>query len=190
MAPAVRLSVVVCPPVDLVREIHVRHVHLCVNGAVPQDEDFVRHELFDEEFRLYVGRCVSSGPVGLESLTKRAYGVVTRVGDPYSERLAARLPLPHRAVALGLEAVATLIAGGRYVGYLPVHYAALLGASHALSEVTGADELHYSTRFDLNYERSRPLTAPGRRLRDLLCECHRSGPVFQGTASRGRTPYI
>ncbi|MCO6404511.1 MAG: LysR family transcriptional regulator [Aurantimonas endophytica] len=171
-APALRLHVVVQTPANLVRELHDRRVHLCINGAVSHDEDFVRHELFDEEFRLYVNRSAHRDPVGLSDLRNLGIGVVTRVGDPYSERLAARLGLPNDAVAVGLEAVATLIASGSYVGFLPKHYVDVLASRFVFEEVQQGETQRYRSRFYLNYERSRPLTASGRRFRDLLQACH------------------
>jgi DNA-binding transcriptional LysR family regulator len=171
-APAVRLHLVVQPPVDLVRELLARHLHLCINGGVPNEEDFVRYPLFREEFRLYVRRSEQASLLTFEDLISPAYGVVTRVGDPHSQRLAALLPNATHAVAFGLEAVATLIAGGRHVGLLPTHYAALLEHKCPLQEVKEADHLIYDSPFFLNYERSRPLSAPGRRFRDLVMRCH------------------
>lgn len=171
-APAVRLHLVVQPPADLVRELQARHLHLCINGAVPKEQDFVLHPLFREEFRLYVRRNEHVQSLTFENLTSQGYSVVTRAGDPHSQRLAALLPNATHAVALGLEAVATLIAGGRHVGLLPTHYAALLKLKCALEEVKEADHLIYEALFFLNYEHSRPLSAPGRRFRDLVKQCH------------------
>ena len=171
-APAVRIHLVVHPPAALGRELLARHLHLCINGAVAQEEDFVRHPLFREEFRLYARRLDTGPPLAFADLAERAYGVVTRVGDPHSQRLAAFLPDASQAVALGLEAVAALIAGGRHAGLLPTHYAALLAPNCGLEEVRDADHVLYDSPFFLNYERSRPLSAPGRRFRVLVRECH------------------
>lgn len=170
-APAVRVHFVVQPPADLVRELQARRLHLCINGAVPKEEDFVRHPLFAEEFRIYV-REDNAPALDLPNLAEHGYRVVTRAGDPYSGRLAAHLPDAPTAMAVGLEAVAGLICGGRYIGLLPTHYADLLRPKCRLREVDGAGHLTYVSPFFLNHERSRPLSTPGRRFRDLVKRCH------------------
>ncbi len=167
-APAVRLHVVVRPPAELVRDVTSRKLHMCVKGETPGD-DLVRHDLFREEFRLYAGR-----PCALDDLRGDDAGLVVRNGDPRSTRLRDRLALKRDAIALGLEAVATLVAGGRFVGYLPTHYAETLADRFGLHEVAGAEECRYGTRFFLSFERDRPLMAAGQHLRDVVRRVHRT----------------
>lgn len=166
-APAVRLHVVVRPPVELARDVSSRQLHMCVKGEFPGD-DLVRHDLFHEEFRLYAGR-----PCTLDALRDGTLGLVVRNGDLQSTRLRDSLAVASEAVALGLEAVATMIAGGRFVGYLPTHYAEALTDRLNLHEVSGAEGCSYRTRFFLNFERDRPLTAAGQRLREIVQRVHR-----------------
>lgn len=170
-APAVRIHLVVHPPADLAREVAARQLHLCINGALQRDEDFVRHPLFREEFRLYARRR-DRAPPRFADLARAGYGVITRVGEIHSERLAILHPEAPRSVALGLEAVVGLIAGGCHVGLLPTHYAALIEPFCPLDEVPDAGHLAYNSPFFLNYERSRPLSAPSRRFRDLIRQFH------------------
>jgi DNA-binding transcriptional LysR family regulator len=170
-APAVRIHVVVHPPADLAREVAARQLHLCINGALQRDEDFVRHPLFREEFRLYARRRSEPLPQ-FENLAHAGYGIVTRVGEMHSEELVTLLPQARRSVALGLEAVVGLIAGGRNVGLLPTHYAALIEPFCPLDVVPGSGRVSYDSPFFLNYERSRPLSAPSRRFRDLVRQFH------------------
>ncbi|TFF23139.1 LysR family transcriptional regulator [Jiella endophytica] len=173
-APAVRPTMIVRPPAELVLELQHRHVHLCINGAAPFDADFVRHDLFDEEFCLYASRNHADGPVRLADLDRLGIGLVMRDGNAQTEMLWPRLGLQHKAKASGLEAVGMLIAGGRYVGYLPTHFAEVMQARWKLVEVEDATDMRYATTFYLNYERSRPLSAPARCFRDLLLRAHRA----------------
>ena len=166
-APAVRLHIVVRPPVELARDVMGRQLHMCVKGEFPGD-DLVRHDLFHEEFRLYAGH-----PCTLDALREGTFGLVVRNGDLRSMRLRDRLAVTSEAVGLGLEAVATMVAGGRFVGYLPTHYAEALADRLNLHEVTGAEACRYRTRFYLGFERDRPLTAAGQRLREIVCGVHR-----------------
>lgn len=171
-APGVRIHLVVHPPADLARELTARQLHLCINGPLQREEDFVRHPLFGEEFRLFVRACPQTPQVRFCELVTRNYGIVTRRGEPHSERLASLLPEARRSEALGLEAVAALIASGHAVGLLPTHYAALIAPFCPLREVEEADHLVYDSPFFLNYERSRPLSAPGRLFRDIVRKVH------------------
>lgn len=183
-APGVRIHLVVHPPADLARELAARQLHLCINGALQREEDFVRHPLFREEFRLYARRRPGSSPVRLPDLVATGHGIVTRLGEPHSERLAAFLPEAQRSEALGLEAVAALVAGGRHVGLLPTHYAALIAPFCPLDEVDAAGHLAYDSPFFLNYERSRPLSAPGRLFRDIVRNVHASEEAPADAARR------
>ncbi|WP_158872489.1 LysR family transcriptional regulator [Antarcticirhabdus aurantiaca] len=171
-APNVRIHLVVHPPADLARELAARQLHLCINGALQREEDFVRHPLFQEEFRLYARRRHDVPSARLPDLVAAGYGIVTRLSEPHSERLAALLPEARRSEALGLEAVAALVAGGQHVGLLPTHYATLIAPFCPLDEVEAADHLAYQSPFFLNYERSRPLSAPGRLFRDIVRDVH------------------
>lgn len=166
-APAVRLHIVVRPPVELARDVLGRRLHMCVKGEFPGD-DLVRHDLFQEDFRLYAGR-----PCSLDALRDGTLGLVVRNGDLQSTRLRDRLGVASEAVALGLEAVATMLAGGRFAGFLPTHYAEAMADRLDLHVVSGAEACNYRTRFFLNFERDRPLTAAGQKLRDIVRAVHR-----------------
>lgn len=170
-APAVRVHLLVLPAGDLVRELHARRLNLYVNGTVDNDDDFIQHELCNEEFRLYVGAkegCV----VHLEDLVQGEYAVVIRSGNLQSGRLPDLLGLQRTSLATGLEAAAFLVAGGRHVGYLPEHYVSGLAHKLNLVEVEGANSLRYSVKSYLKYERARPLSGAGRRFRDILLGLH------------------
>lgn len=172
-APGVSLRIAVRPPNDLVDDLLTRHLHLCVVGKPLHREKLQVQHLFDEEFRLYVGGESADGVPRIEELQRRGYALVSRENDPHTRALADRLDLAGGAVASGLEAVATFLAGGGFVGFLPTHYASALNPQYGLREVVGAEALYYRTEFFLVREASRPLSAQGRLLTRLLVAAHR-----------------
>jgi DNA-binding transcriptional LysR family regulator len=93
---------------------------------------------------------------------------VTRANDRRAQNLAEQLALDQRAVAFGLEAVATLLASGGAVGLLPTHYVEMLAPLHPLQEVSGAEAFRYTTQFSLISAADRPLPPSGRLLAGLL----------------------
>lgn len=187
-APGVRIHLAVQPPGDLARELAARKLHLCIAGTIGQEQDLVRHKLFEEEFRLYTRTPRGSESLQLPDLVDEGYAIVTRKDEPHSERLAADLPGTRRSDARGLEAVALLLAGGRHVGFLPVHYAAMIAGSVPLSEVEGADHLAYGSEFFLNHERNRPLSDPGRLFCRIVLEASSAELRFDVPCRTGLGP--
>lgn len=171
-APGVNLRIAVRPPNDLLDDLLTRRLHLCVVGKPLHSEKLHIQHLFDEEFRLYVGGGPSDPAPRIEELQRRGYTLVSRENDPHTRALAAQLKLAGSAVASGLEAVATFLASGSFVGFLPTHYASALKPQHGLREVAGADAHYYRTEFYLARESSRPLSAQGRLLTRLLDGAH------------------
>ena len=167
------------------RELLARKLHLCIAGTMGQEPDLVRHKLFAEEFRLYARKPSALGSLRLPDLVADGHAIVTRKDEPHSERLAAGLPGVRRSQAQGLEAVALLLAAGRHVGFLPVHYAAMIAGSVPLCEVEGADHLAYGSAFFLNHERNRPLSAPGRLFRDIVLEARGAEPSAVAFRQKG-----
>lgn len=171
-APGVSLRIAVRPPTDLREDLLARHLHLCIIGRPLHREKLHIQHLFDEEFRLYVGGDPGDSVPRIEELQRRGYTLVSRENDPQTRALADRLKLAGSAVASGLEAVATFLAGGGFVGFLPTHYASALKPQYGLQEVVGAEALYYRTEFFLAREASRPLSAQGRLLTRLMVAAH------------------
>lgn len=171
-APGVRLHMSIRPPAQLMEDLATRHLHLCVTGRPGEAKKFALHRLFDEEFRLYVGGSLGDPAPHIDALEREGYVLVTRDGDPRTRALAAKLKITRQAVASGLEAVATFIAAGGFVGLLPTHYASELSQSYRFREVEGAEAVYYRTLFYLAYEKSRPLSSPGRLFVRLIGTSH------------------
>ena len=149
-----------------------RRLHICIGGEVHSDAAVRQHVLFPEEFRLYVGLPNGREPPTVPMLQSEGYVMVTRASDFRTAVLAKRLKLPRWAVALGLEAVATLLAGGGYVGYLPTHYVESLGHLHRFAEVRGAKAFGYTVEFAMTTSQIHRLSPAGHLLTDLLRQAH------------------
>jgi DNA-binding transcriptional LysR family regulator len=149
-----------------------RRLHICIGGEVQSDSAVRQHVLFPEPFRLYVGLPGGGEAPTVPMLQSEGYVMVTRASDFRTATLAKRLQLPRRAVALGLEAVATLLAGGGYVGYLPVHYVESLSHLHHFAEVRGAKAFGYTVEFAMTTSQIHRLPPAGYVLTALLRQAH------------------
>ena len=172
-APEVSLEVTIGAPDRLWAALRARRLDAIVAGEPVGPNRFSVMRLFTEEFRLYAGASSETPPPRIGSLRTAGYGLVVREREdsPASAR-ALDLGLPRRVRASGLEAVATLIATGRFVGLLPTHYARTLAASYGLRQVAGADHLAQRTHFALIAEPERSRKPALALLRTLACEVH------------------
>lgn len=169
IAPDVTLNLSIGLPDELVEGIAERRLHLAVSGQPAGNPRLDYRSLFTEEFRLYVAADVQPPP-GLAELNQRGFALVTRTNDRRTQTLARHLDLKRLAVAFGLEAVATMVAGGGFVGFLPTHYAEMLAPTYRLREVGGAEAFRYTTQFSLIWAVDRPLSPSGRLFVRLLTD--------------------
>lgn len=175
LAPDVTLSLSIDLPDELVAGVVDRRLHLAVSGVAPGNPKVDYQPLFTEEFRLYVA--ADDGPVPkVGALRALGYSLVTRTNDRRTQNLADQLGLAHHSVAFGLEAVATMLVAGGYVGFIPLHYAEMLAPLYRLAEVGDAEPFRYMTQFALVSAAGRPMLPSGRLFARLLAETHgRSG---------------
>jgi LysR family transcriptional regulator, transcriptional activator for bauABCD operon len=164
-APNVTLNVAIGLPNVLIDHVLDRRLHVAISGQPAGNPRLDYEPLFIEEFRLYTA---ASAPLTLDALRESRIVLVTRTNDRRAQNLAERFELEQRAVAFGLEAVATILAGGGAVGFLPTHYVELLAPLHPLQEVSGAEAFRYTTQFSLIWAMDRPLPPSGRLLAKLL----------------------
>jgi DNA-binding transcriptional LysR family regulator len=173
-APNVRLHVSVRSPAELIEELHSRRLHLSVLGWPQSDTQLDRAFLFEEEFRLYIGRCAEPVP-RLEAFVERGFGLVLRRSSRRTADLASRLKVPVKAEASGIEALATLVAAGGVLALLPTHFVDSLNSSLGIREVQGAETFAYRAKFYLAREKTRQLSAPGELFRKLMLDEHATG---------------
>ncbi|MBB4371233.1 DNA-binding transcriptional LysR family regulator [Bradyrhizobium sp. cir1] len=165
-APDVTLNVAIGLPGALVEDVLERRLHLAISGQPAINSKLEYVSLFTEEFRLYTA---AARPLALDDL-RDGVVLVTRTNDRRTQNLARRLHIKQHAVAFGLEAVATMLVGGGFVGFLPTHYVEMLRPIHQLAEVAGAEAFRYTTQFSLISAINRPLPPSGRLLTRLLTD--------------------
>lgn len=170
-APAVRLHVSVRPPIDLVAELLTRRLHLAIAGFTHGNPKLEATPLFVEEFRLYTA-APGDPRAGPAALVEAGCAVVTRDRDRHSLALANRLGAERCIVASGLEAVATLLAAGNCIGFLPTHLATALSRGHALIEVADAEGWAYQSDFSLVRDAGRSLSPSGMLMTEILVAAH------------------
>lgn len=178
-APNVTLNISIGLPNALIEDILERRIHLAISGQPMGNGKLEYRSLFTEEFRLYVGAetplsstSPALGPPALGELRERGFVLVTRTNDRRTQNLAERLQLGQHAVAFGLEAVATMLVSGGFVGFLPSHYATALSHMYRLAEVREAEAFRYTTQFSLIWAADRPLTPAGQLFVRLLTEAN------------------
>jgi DNA-binding transcriptional LysR family regulator len=171
-APSATLHVSIHTPGDLLRGLTERRLHIGITGNVLGNEKLRQQALFTEDFRLYVGLLEGRPTPTLRELQEQGYGLVTRRNDYRTQAAAKRLKLERIAVAVGLEAVATLIVGGGFVGYLPTHYAAALSPLYRLAEVRNSKTFACEARFSVAMPQRHRLPAAGHLMMELLLEAH------------------
>lgn len=170
-APAVQLHISIKPPIGLIDDLITRHLHLAIAGSPIGYPKLRTTPLFIEEFRLYAGDPVDAR-AGPDALVRDGFRVVTRDRDQHSLELAHRLGAEQCLVVSGLEAVATLLASGRCIGFLPTHLVAALPHARTLHEVAEGETLVYKSDFSLVQDATRPLSAAGRLMLQMLVDAH------------------
>lgn len=178
-APSATLHLSVRTPAELLEGLRERRLHIGITGTVLGHAEFRQQALFREQFRLYVGLPRGGAPPTVEALREQGYVLITRQNDPRTQGLARQLRLERQAVALGLEAVAMLLAGGGYVGYLPTHYVESMAHLHRFAEVPGGEALGYAARFSMAMMLRHRLPPAGQLLAGLLARAHanEAGPA-------------
>jgi LysR family transcriptional regulator, transcriptional activator for bauABCD operon len=127
IAPAVTLEVHVAPTNAIERGLIDGRFHVGVIPAHRASEGLIYQDLFDEQMFLYAAPVhpITQEPASrLSWETLRRYGYAGLGHHSPNMDLGHRQRLPRRATGFDQEAIATLILSGRYVGFLPDHYAA------------------------------------------------------------------
>jgi DNA-binding transcriptional LysR family regulator len=173
-APNVTLHLSIAPSDEVRQSLLARRLHIGITGIAVGHAAMRHHALFSEEVRLYVGLPEGGTAPGVEELAVQRYVLVLRRSHYRTLSLAKRLKIERRTFAQGLEAVATLLAGGGFVGYLPTHYATAVAHQHCLAEVRGAGRLVHDTKIAMATVQNQELSPAGRLLADLLLQAHRA----------------
>lgn len=180
LAPAVTVYLSIYLPDDLLARLADRHLQLGitgisrgVTGTTLGNETLLCEPLFTEEFRLYVRARERKPAPTLDELAMQGYELVVRARDAHTRRLVERVGIDRHGISVGLEAVATLIASGRYAGFLPTHYVDALSAVHPFVAVREAEELAYEAVFALVFVKDRHLAPVTELFMRTLLDTHR-----------------
>ncbi len=149
MAPKVVLHVEIASPQDLLQRLLDGRYGVVLTPIRETHHSVRTQPLFCEEQRLYCGR---SHPLfdRMPSVTTEMVRGYPYVGRTYSSGsgLERDEAFDHRAMSSHMEAIVILIMSGRFLGYLPDHFAKSLVAANEIRSLLDAD-FAYSDTFYL-----------------------------------------
>jgi LysR family transcriptional regulator, transcriptional activator for bauABCD operon len=168
---AVHLTLHIANPLEIERAVLEGRYHLGIASFPSHAPGLSYRFLFDEEQRLYCGRGHPFFRRAERSLSVRECEGADYVRRGYyagSLKPGRFRPRNETATAFNMEATATMILSGRYIGHLPAHYASQWVERGALRPLLPA-KLTYRTRFEAVHRKG-PAPAPAIELfhADLL----------------------
>jgi len=183
----VRIELTIQAPQDLQRGVLDGRLNLAIGSFPARVAALASQPLYHERNAFYCGAghpLFTEEAVTIEDI--RAHRVVAR---GYWRRAdLGRIGIAREAASVdNMEAQATLILSGAYLGYLPQHYAAAWEAERLLRPLL-PDELAYEAPFVLITRRgSAPVAVVRQFIDDLLksLPSGRRGPRKEGTVPRG-----
>ena len=133
-------------------------------------------DLFDETMLLYCGRRHALFDVPGETLTWRDVAQNGFAGLGYHSpnmEIGQQMRLPRKATAFDQEAIATLILSGKFLGFLPDHYAAGFVAAGKMRAVN-PQMFRYACNFLGILRRSPEPSRAARVMQACLVEAHQA----------------
>ena len=175
-APGVSLHLHVAPINAIERGVIDGQFQVGVIPGHRRSDTLVYDDLFDETMLLYSGRRHALFDVSAETLTWRDVAQHGFAGLGYHSpnmEIGQQMRLPRKATAFDQEAIATLILSGKFLGFLPDHYAAgfvALGQMRAVNPQL----FRYACSFLGILRRSPEPSRAARVLQDCLVQAHRA----------------
>lgn len=172
-APAVSLNVFVAGSSEIEKGLLEGRFHVAVHPFHRASESFTSVHLFDEHLPLYAAPhhpLVAGGRLPSDDELRRAAFVGLGYHSPNMEHFW-RLGLTPAARAFEQEASVLLIRSGRYVGFLPDHYAQAFEAKGEIVRV-GSDTLRYACDWQASVPRNPPPGRIARRFMEILIALH------------------
>ncbi|MBT0585175.1 LysR family transcriptional regulator [Alteromonas oceanisediminis] len=169
LAPEVKLELMVEPLNSIETNIVNEHLHLGIVPTIKQVSGIEYCPLFDEHMSLY-----RSPNLHLEGTDEQALMAIPYVGLGYyspNMAISQTLNLISSAVASDQEAVAIMILTGKYIGFLPDHYAANFVAEKKLIKIEN-QRFTYDCSFKLIHKNSKKLNRPASILKKCLIDSH------------------
>ncbi|MDP5293199.1 LysR family transcriptional regulator [Oceanimonas sp. CHS3-5] len=146
----VSLRLAVLPPEELERELLNGNLHLAVGPFQKRHPALNYQPLYTEEHRFYCGRRHPLYGVEPTELSLERVGSYPISSRTYVQQAEIPLIRPYLGAAFvsNMEAQAMLIRSGRFLGFLPVHFAASWVASGEMKELA-LPELRWHSEFCL-----------------------------------------
>jgi len=159
------------------------HFHI---GIIPghRTSDTLQYaRLFDEHMLLYCGTGHALFGADHRALDWDAVRALPFAGLGYhspKSQVSQRLQLTRMATGFDQESISTLILSGRFVGFLPDHYAQSF-VQRGQMEPVGPDRFHYDCAFFAITRRSPPASRAARAFLACLQEAHARPTVQKNT---------
>ncbi|KIC36402.1 LysR family transcriptional regulator [Ruegeria sp. ANG-R] len=145
----VRLEIVVASPTELTQRLITGELHVAIAPFRNQVAELSYTELCQEEHRLYCGREHPLYDFPDEQIDKEVIAHYQICQRSYNMLDPPNLQLNHpKAIVANMEAMATLIETGHYLGPLPVHFVESRRQSKSLRELAPS-LLHWTSTFYL-----------------------------------------
>ncbi len=157
-APKVHPEIIVMTHTQLNQALRERRVQIAIRGQYQKDRTFNYQPLFEEYHRLYVAAHVTPEAAKRLPLVYRSH--------PFVDKIMSTGKFRRGPDAGGLEAIATFIATGNFVGLLTEHYADLINVRHPIRQLDDSPE--FRNRICAITEASRPLPASAELFLEIL----------------------
>jgi LysR family transcriptional regulator, transcriptional activator for bauABCD operon len=175
-APGVALQLHVAPINAIERGVIDGQFQVGVIPSHRRSDSLLYDDLFDERMLLYCGaqhplHAQQADRLDWQDLTRHAFAGLG-YHSPNME-ISQQMRLPRKATAFDQEAVATLILSGRFLGFLPDHYAAGFVSAGQMRAVD-ASRFHYACAFLGILRRSPEPSRAARLFQACLQQAHRA----------------
>lgn len=180
IAPEVTIDINVGPINQIESGIMEGRYHI---GIVPEhraSSSLCYHRLFKENMHLYCGRDHSLFGAPLDHLTHENIINYKYAGLGYHSpnmQVGSHLKLQRHATVYDQEAVVTLLLSGRYIGFLPSHYAKSFVDQGLLSELLHKD-FSYNCEFSAIYKQSPKPSRIVAKFLDCLIQVHKTNKMI------------
>ena len=165
LAPKVVLHVEISSPQDLLQRLLDGRYSVILTPSAEGHPSVTAKPLFNEEQRLYCGRehplYSQAGPLSSAAVRRHPY-----VARSYMKGTGAEQEtFDHRAMTSHMETLAILINSGRFLGYLPVHFAQPFVDRGEMKSLLDAEMAYFDTFYLANRK------AEHSRATALLSQC-------------------
>jgi DNA-binding transcriptional LysR family regulator len=146
LAPKVVLHIEIASPQDLLQRLVDGRYSLILTPTAERHPSVESHALYREEQRLYCGRShalfARSAEISVAEVREHPF-----VGRTYAKTLGGEheVNFALRALTSHMEAIAILIKSGRYLGYLPAHFAQPFVERGEMKSLRDADLAYFDT---------------------------------------------